>query len=268
MSPTDFFSAYEFCPDLAGFVGIELESFTVDATSGLVVPAAGNFLDGMRRSTWGEELSACQVEFRTRPLHSESDIRAELTRRFAEGDRRATQLGLRLDFTEVGPADMPLDVFPGNARYLQIAQGLGTDRLRAACQVAGLHIHYGVRDWTHAIAVYEALRQNLPSLISAGDGSKGERMRLYHQVAVHRDPPPLRSKEDLYTAAVEYGFAESPRNCWWLIRISPYGTVEVRVFGTTRCLDRILGHVREVQRIASRQRESSQPLAWLPWLGW
>lgn len=267
MSPTDFFLAYEFCPDLAGFVGLEFESFTVDATSDLVVPAAGSFLDGMRRSTWGEELSACQVEFRTRPLRSESDIRAELSRRFTEGDRRAAQLGLKLDFTEVAPEGMPLDVFPGNPRYSQISQSLGTDRLRAACRVAGLHIHYGVRNWDHAIAVYGRLRESLPQLIAAGDGSKGERMRLYEQVAVRCDPPPLRRKEELYAAAVENGFADSPRNCWWLIRISPYGTVEVRVFGTTRNVDVALNCVRMVQRIALG-RSWAQPLPWLPWYGW
>lgn len=250
MTNEEFLQSFRFRPDLAGFVGIEVEGFLRDPQTSLVVPRAVEFLDGMRGSIWGPELSACQVEFRTRPLTSFGQIEAELADSFEDGEKRAAELGLTLDFCEVGPADMPLDVYPHSARYQRIAAELGEDRLRAASRVAGVHVHYGCTDWADAIKVYGALRRNLPALVRAGDNSAGERLRLYHEVVQRRDPPVLTSTDDLIREAVADGFFESPRGCWWLLRISPYGTVEVRVFGTTRDTQKIVGWVRTVSEIA------------------
>ena len=251
MSPTDFLAAFKFRPDLADYVGIEIEGFLRDQETGLVVPRAAEFLDGMRLTTWGYELSAAQVEFRTRPLASFGQIKDELDDCFREGDRRANELGLAISYDEVGSADMPLEVYPHVSRYRAIAERLSEAQLRAACRVAGIHMHWGIRDWTHAIQVYSRLRKHLPKLIAMGDGSGGERLRLYHEVAARRDPPELQSPMDLIREATAGGFLGNPRDCWWLLRVSTYGTVEVRVFGTTRDVSKIMSWVRTISEIAN-----------------
>jgi gamma-glutamyl:cysteine ligase YbdK (ATP-grasp superfamily) len=250
MNPQDFLRQYRFRADLTDFVGVEVEGFLVDPDTNAVVPRAAEFLDEMRGSTWGHELSACQVEFRTRPLTNFSQTKDELTELFADGEARARELGLVLRYTEVGPAEMPLTIYPHSTRYRQIAAEMDEEKLRAACRVAGVHLHYGVANWSDALAVYDRLRRALPNLIKMGDRSDGERMRLYRLVSKRRDPPELKTTDDLVREAMIDGFFENPRGCWWLLRISTYGTVEVRVFGTTADPHTIVDWIREVSQIA------------------
>ncbi|MEK7498442.1 MAG: hypothetical protein AAB611_01120, partial [Patescibacteria group bacterium] len=45
------------------------------------------------------------------------------------------------------------------------------------------------------------------------------------------------------------GFAENPRNCWDLIRISRHGTIEFRMFGVTDHVDEVLMWVSRIKKI-------------------
>lgn len=244
---TPFLSRFAFRPQLAGCLGVEREFFLTDAT-GRPVPGSSAFLEAIDDPAWTYELSACQVEHRTKPHRSLLKLSEDLRRGQREGERVARALGHQLMALEVAPADMPLDVYP-DARYLKIVQSLPRETLAAACRVTGVHVHVGVRDMRKAVETSNMLRAELETLAALGDHSGGERLRLYKTMAPTWQPPPYESPEHFERHAIEQGFADNPRNCWHLVRISRHGTVEVRVFGMSGDPEEIIGWCMKIREI-------------------
>ena len=129
---------------------------------------------------------------------------------------------------------MPLDVYPDpSGRYQVITKDMPEEKLRAACRVAGTHIHIGMGSQEKAIRAYNNALRHLDHLCKLGDKSKGERLSIYKIMAPNFKPPVYDSWKDYEVYAKEHGFIDSPRNCWHLIRISIHGTIEFRMFGAT-----------------------------------
>ena len=156
-SLADFLSKFSFKPEIAGFVGVEREQFLISIQDGNYMPQAKRFLDTIRNNSWTYELSACQVESRIKPQVDLSALRLELLANENTGDKVANRLGLIILNQEVGNMDMPLDVYP-NPRYLEIVKTISEEQLRAACRVAGVHIHLGTRDIEQAILYWKDYR--------------------------------------------------------------------------------------------------------------
>lgn len=246
----DFKGKFKFNPETAFNVGIERECFIVDVR-GNIVPLAVSVIEHVTKNGWctglsdervsagsliGYELSACQIETRTNPCHVEDLSKA--LRAPSMGLRSALrELGLSPRYQEVAPDDMPLDVYPDpTGRYAQISASMSREKLLAACQVAGTHVHVGMPDHDTALRVYNGVIQHCGKLCQEGDGSNGRRLEIYRKVAEDRDPPPYVDWENFCLAAESKGFAKNPRDCWTLIRISVHGTIEFRMFGTTPSL--------------------------------
>jgi gamma-glutamyl:cysteine ligase YbdK (ATP-grasp superfamily) len=231
-----FIQQMQFRPMLTGRVGLEREVFlSTDPEGSLMVPQAMRALkilvDSQYRSHFVPELSACQLEYRTSPVKID-DLAEELITLDDDLCKRLAPIGLYPVYREVGPADMPLNVYPED-RYAVISGRMRIEVLRAACRVTGTHVHVGMPDLETAIRVYNHVIEHTDELIELGDGSAGERMRLYRIVSPRCDPFGVDSAQDLYRLAREQGFDSNLRNCWWLIRITRYGTIEFRVFGNT-----------------------------------
>jgi gamma-glutamyl:cysteine ligase YbdK (ATP-grasp superfamily) len=238
---------------MAGFVGVEREQFLMSPDSSVYMPQAKRFLSAIRNHSWTYELSACQVESRTSPQTDLSATKIELLANENMGNKIAGKLGLRILNQEVAKTDMPLDVYP-NPRYLEIVKQIPEDRLRAACRVAGIHIHFGTRDINHAIAINNLLAGYLDVFCRMGDHSNGERLRLYRLMAENWQPVIYESPEHLFEVSKKEEFRDNPRNCWKLIRISIHGTVELRMFGSTDNVDEILEWVSRVKSITKEAR--------------
>ncbi len=249
-----FLAQFNFRAANRGAIGLEREFFIVDH-DGRLVPRAPELLDLLREqdhSAWDPELSACQIEVKTPPRFRRRDLQDDLRRQEAQGQQAAAKLGLSLRVLEIAPDDMPLDIYPCE-RYSNIAARIDTGALLAGCQLAATHIHLGVGSVQEALLVYDRLRQKLPLLMAEGDHSGGERLRRYARMTPLCQPPELRSVEEYFRVALEQGFAlppRTPKDCWWLLRISPVGTVEIRVFGAEPDHDRILHWVDLVHRWA------------------
>ena len=255
----------QFVPELAGCVGVEREYFLWQEPSlvaadwtergmyGEPVPAAQAFFQAMRgldpEGRWTHELSACQAEYRTEPHRAGEGLVADLARGARQGQSVAESLGLVLRSDEVAPEHMPLDYYADDPRYAEIALMLPEEVLRAACRVASVQLHYGCADIEHAIRVHGALVRHWKELERMGDGSNGERLRLYRLMAKHWEPVVYRSVAHFEEVAEEQGFAENLKNCWQLVRISRHGTVELRMFGNTDSIARILEWVRAMLSI-------------------
>lgn len=246
----DFLARFKFRASKSGFIGIEREHFLVKP-NGVFIPASDKFLELINDPRWTYELSACQVESRTTPKRDASAISLELLENANNGATIAKQLGLRLINKEVGDENMPLDVFP-DARYLEIVRTIPRDKLEAACRVTGTHIHFGVKNITHALSVYNALIPCLDELCRIGDHSNGERLKLYRTMATRWQPIAYENAEHFFETALADGFSENPRNCWHLIRISIHGTIELRMFGVTDHIDEIIDWISHVRSLLKK----------------
>lgn len=242
-----FFKKFNFDPEKEGYVGIERERFL--AQNGNLVPKARAFLKGAS-DAWIHELSACQVEDRTKPRKKEAAIKSQLLKNDQEGDEIAKNLEVRLKVMEVGAANLPLEVYP-KKRYKRLEKDMSEEILRAACRVTGTHIHIGMKNINQAIRAYNRLVLETEKLIKKGDHTAGKRMELYKKVAGECMPPSYDGTDNFYQKAVTENFVGNPQNCWHLIRISTHGTVEVRTFGATENLDEIINWVLAVKDIAS-----------------
>ena len=230
-----FMSQFKFDSSSGLLVGIEREMFLTDI-SGNIVPRAQEVLACLGESVgdrFGFELSACQLEERIGPC-----IWQHLEDAIYHNERIISlteeTLGIKRRFIEVAPANMPLDIYPHpEGRYQRLAATMPERVLSAACRVAGIHVHVGMPDHITALRVYNRVIKNCDKLCEMGDGSFGERLRLYSEVAPDYQPIAYRDWQDFYGYMLERGLDQEPRSLWTLIRLSVHGTIEFRTFGTT-----------------------------------
>ncbi len=258
MTLLDFKKLFQYKDGKAGYVGVEREAYVIDA-HGIIVPRAKEVLDNVMRPIlsfsfgsgdsvsrpgvdwFGYELSACQIESRVGPITLDK-LTVELRERsnYLQG-YGFLYTGLKPAYIEIAPATMPLDVYPDpTGRYQKIVKGISREALLAACRVAGTHIHIGMKDHDMALHVYNYVIRHMQELCEVGNGSFGERLAIYKQMAPDYHPRPYKDWEDFYQYALEKGFAEDPRKCWSLVRISVHGTIEFRMFGSTESEERIV----------------------------
>jgi len=247
----DFSDEFRFNPELTLCVGTEREIFVANA-AGQIVPMAEEVLKVLHNQNWcvrssidhiqqfGYELSACQIESRTKPCELVA-LGSELKLLQSTLDSTLNSMGLSSLYCEVAPDDMPLDVFPDPCgRYQEISREMTRDVLLAACQVIGTHFHVGMPDHETALRVYNRVIKSCRRLCELGDGSAGKRLEIYSQVARNPEPQAYATWEDFYKFAVANDFVDDPRDCWSLIRLTRYGTIEFRMFGATDSVDTVL----------------------------
>lgn len=235
-----FISQFSFDPTYKGYVGVEWEVFVTDQ-AGRVVPSSAQILEALKGNCCadqvGYELSACQVELRTKPVKL-AGLKEALVECREALTQASAKVGLQIAYMELAPSDIPLDVYP-DPRYLEIKSRLSVETLRAGCRVAGVHVHVGMPDYATALRTYRHVLPYVPHLVMLGDRSEGERMRLYRSMTPESDPPDIQSWEHLYEYACARGWVNDPRSWWSLVRISKHGTIEFRVFGSTDDINQI-----------------------------
>ncbi len=233
-----FLNRFKFNPEKHLYIGIERECFLTNRD--IIVPIADRVLDKIGiNGEYGYELSACQLEIRTKPIQI-SDVLTTLS----EADDRLKNLQIRHDFgtlhTEVAPENIPLNVYPDpSGRYQRITAQMPEHILRAACMVAGTHIHVGMKDAHTALRVYNEVIRHLRLLCRIGDKSKGKRLQIYSVMAPNYLPQAYKNWAEYEAYALEQGFHTDPRSCWHLIRMSVHGTLEFRMFGATSDIQEI-----------------------------
>ncbi|MCX6808845.1 MAG: hypothetical protein NTW50_04235 [Candidatus Berkelbacteria bacterium] len=257
VSAEEFSQKFQFRQDMHLHIGIEQECFL--ARGGVIAPIAPEIVPAIKRASSiqcidiGYELSAYQLEHRIGPVKIKN-VREELRNVEARLKQEELRHNFKRIYTEVAPDNLPLDVYPDPAgRYQALATNMPLDVLRAACQVAGTHIHIGMADKMVAIPVYNRAVTLCQELIEMGDNSNGKRMSLYRKVAGDSMPPRYNNWNDFYKSALKRGFADNPRNCWDLIRISKHGTIEFRMFGATCDPDLILKWAAFCRNICAKE---------------
>lgn len=229
-----FMGQFVFDPSKTGLVGIERESLIREKGTGGILPLSPLVLDMI----WDErpdlssrikaELSRCQLEETTRPehFHEVGDALRETNSVIVSALER---FGCEPQYSGIGPETMPLDVYP-DPRYIHIAKTQPRERLSAACRSIGVHIHIGMENREAALAAYNFVVQNLHGLRTRADRTGGKRMALYRTVVPEPEPIVFASWQEHYRHALEHGYAANIRDNWMLVRISRYGTLEIRLF--------------------------------------
>lgn len=232
-----FRGRFNFKPELSAMVGVEREFFLTSA--GRIVAAAEEVLGSLNLPWLGYELSACQLESHLGPLQI-GQLRKELEQQSALLEAQIAALGYGCLHLEVATHNLPLEVYP-EPRYLELAQKMSREQLCAACMVTGTHIHIGMPDAETALNCYNRVVGHWRELAEMGDGSGGQRLAIYRQVAADPEPKPYADWRHFAEVARARGFWDNPRNCWDLIRISRHGSIEFRMFGASGDLQQIAG---------------------------
>lgn len=221
-------------------VGLEEELMLLDPETLDLAPCAPAILarlDGDSR--YKPELPAAQLEIVGRPAATVPEAAAELLR--ARGDLARAADGLaRPAGAGVHPFAAGDGVISPGERYERIVgEYAGVARRQL---VAGLHVHVAVSGADRALAVHDALREELPALAALAaaspfyegrdTGLASVRPKL-SELLPRQGIPPALGDWDAYARALSWGrgaVAFADARWWWEARLHPvHGTVEVRV---------------------------------------
>ncbi len=247
-SLAEFTSQFAFSPEKAYLVGIEQECFIADA-DGNLVPRAAEILEALSAhpcsAQFSYELSACQIERKTKPV-TLRDLKRELVTLETALTSVLEARNLHARYDPVAPENMPLDVFPDPlGRYQNIAARMSRKELTSACRVIATNIHIGMPDHETALTTYNALASSLEHLLRFGDKSGGKRLAIYQEAARDWKPEPFKDWGELHRFAIQRGFAHDMRSWWPLVRISRHGTIEARWLDATGSVDEATTWARE-----------------------
>jgi gamma-glutamyl:cysteine ligase YbdK (ATP-grasp superfamily) len=246
----DFKKLIKFNSGLAGHIGCEREFFLVDIATGKIVPMSDEFLrranDEIRFSC---ELSKCQGEYKTSPCVDIQQLRREIicNQNFAE--KIARDLGLRIVYMEVAPDDMPRDIYP-DPRFFGFEKNKSDDQLLAMLQIASCHFHIGCGNYDQALKLYNAASRNMDDLLTWCDNSGGERIERYRIAAPNCDAVGFASIKEHHAHAKLHGYDKDLKDCYGLVRITKYGTVEFRMFGVPGSIEELVALAERVMSFA------------------
>jgi carboxylate-amine ligase len=221
-------------------VGLEEELMLLDPATLDLAPCAPALL---RRLSGDErykpELPAAQLEIVGRPAATVPEAAAELLQ--ARRDLVGAAEGLaRPAGAGVHPFAQGIGVVSPGERYDGIVAEFGGVARRQL--VFGLHVHVALSGADRALAVYNALREELPALAALAGASpfyEGRDTGLasvrpkLNELLPRQGIPPAFSDWDALARALSWGrdpgsFADA--RWWWEARLHPvYGTIEVRV---------------------------------------
>ncbi|NQT49619.1 hypothetical protein HQ571_02910 [Candidatus Kuenenbacteria bacterium] len=249
LSKEQFLAQYVFNPKLARHLGLELELWTVDPQTGVLIPAAIDvFQEIPCGSRFKPELPAHQIEYNSEPCETMLDLKKDLELAFAEIRGFEKRFKFKTVCQSLPPSEFELTVYP-KPRYLQIIEQIPAERLRNAW-IAATHIHYGLESFEHGIKLLNHFRDKI-DLIGELSGVEPERMAIYKKMAGTIEPPIIEDTDHFYKIALEQGFLTDPRQCWWLVRINPIGTLEIRIFKATSDISELIGFAALVKAFIS-----------------
>lgn len=216
-------------------VGVEEELMLIDARTLDLAPRATEVLEALAGDDrFKRELPAAHLEIVLPPVATAAEATAALAA--ARHDlARAVNGELRVAGAAVHPFAAPLGELHRGGRYEAIAAEYG-DVLRLQL-VCALQVHVAVRGADRALAVYNALRAQLPliaALAANGPVYAGRDTGLASvrpkicDVLPRQGVPPAIASWEAHAAALDR--LADPGRWWWELRPHPvHGTLELRV---------------------------------------
>lgn len=247
-------------------LGVELEVQLVDWRTKDLCPAAPRLLAAAREA--GErvapEIFQSMLELRTGVCHDLADVTGDLHVARAIALRAARHCDVEIVAAGTHPFARPHEriAYP-SPRYQELIDRNQWIARRLA--IFGLHVHVGMRDGDHAVAVMNGLMPHLAMLLALSSSSpfmeghdtglSSARATVFESQPTAGTPPTFRDWRDFvafYDRLVLSRAVTSPKDLWWDVRPSPrHGTVEVRVCDVPSSIEDTLALVALVQCLAA-----------------
>lgn len=222
---SSFIEKFQFNPMHRGSLGVEEEFWTL--RKGQLVAVAQEIFLSYPQGSLKPELPIHQIESNTSICKNAQEVEVQLN----ENRRELARLGAIYDFyvstDAMPPSEFEVEVYP-TTRYREIYKKHG-ESLRAGW-ITGLHVHVGCATIAEAIDVHNYLREFLCDIFHYSlRGIPTQRLEQYKLMCDQFVSPYIKDVEMYEQLARENDFYEDPRKCWWVVRINPLGTVEVRI---------------------------------------
>jgi len=245
-------------------LGVELELQILDARSRDLSPGAWRIFEslGPDRPHIKPEIFQSMIEINTGICEDVGQVRSDIDAAIAEVREACGGLGLAIaaagshPFARYGDRSLyPTERFQSLIdRNQWIARRL---------MVFGLHVHVGMRDGDHAVAMLNGMLPYLPHLLGAsasspfwqGDdtGLASSRITIFEALPTAGHPCTFGSWAEfmsLYDSMLASRTIGSIKDIWWDIRLHPdFGTVEVRICDIPPTVSEILSLVALTQTL-------------------
>lgn len=238
--------------------GVEIEMQLVDADTRDLAPRSVEVLErlGPGQPHVKPEIFRSMLEIDTGVCHTLGEARRDLGDALRATIECARGLGMRV----VGSGSHPFaryeqrQIYPA-ARYEQLLE-----RNRWIAQrlsIFGVHVHVGMRDGDHCVAMIHGILHYLPHLLALSanspywqgldTGLASSRVTVFEAMPTAGHPPPYRDWAgfcELYARLERSRAISSIKDLWWDVRPhTGYGTAEVRICDMPATLGEILALV-------------------------
>lgn len=225
-------------------LGVEIELQIVDAKSKDLAPASPKIFEklGGEKEHIKAELLQSMIEINTGICKDVSEVRRDLEQQFSILEEVGTNLGV--EFATAG--SHPFARYQERILYPADRYQYLIDRNRWMARrlmIFGLHMHVGMFNAHHAIAMNNAMLHYMPHLLALSasspfwqakdTGLASSRVTIFEALPTGGHPCTFHNWSDFeffYDSMVASKSITSIKDIWWDIRPHPtYGTVEIRV---------------------------------------
>ena len=241
-------TSMEFNSSERSTLGVEVEYWIVDKTTGMPVACSVPILAEMGRDHSGEhpkakhELFESSIEIITGICETPADARADLAATLDELRPHLDARGVTLMSSGTHPyAEWTDLVVTPNPRYAKLVEDIQWPARRL--MIHGVHVHVGVRSAEKSIHTVNGLTTYLPHLLalscsspyweSENTGMASARTKVFEVLPTAGIPPQLQNWhefEQFLDALIRAGSISTVREVWWDVRPHPgFGTVELRM---------------------------------------
>jgi carboxylate-amine ligase len=258
-------------------LGVEIELQLLDAQTRDLTPAAARVFDRVAGvPAIKPEIFQSMVEIATGVCSSVAQIRAELDTALEALRGACREIGVLVAGGGAHPFAHYRDRIPFPAeRFEGVLER--EQWLARRLAIYGLHIHLGMRDGDHAIAMMNEMLRYAPHLLAlsaaspywegSDTGLADARVTVFESLPTAGVPPTFErwaGFADTYDALVRTRSIRSIKDLWWDLRPQPdLGTLELRICDTPHTVTEIVGLVALAQCLAAwldeRRRSGDLP---------